>query len=418
MQDDTEEPLPTWDNFTTSTHFSHETKLRIAREVLEIKQHWNVNWQSELRAGGIHIQDQPSFHLANTLAQLAAFEPDITHLLATLPDFRAFQATQAPIAGKRVDPKTSSLFGTVEQRIEYTSYRFLEAWLEYLKPPALPSSVNTGRAARAAARAAAKRSEKTQLTKQPTTPRSARSSQETIQSTPSLYSKIPVFIQLTFDEELPISPVTIRDRRSQTAHNRSSGIADMLQDSLLRQLAKLLSETKHRGKALKKEVQDAEVALSQARSERDTVWLNIDDDPAIEVEATVDLLEEAIERFETKRAIEQKLLVFLTTHKDEYHHLASASVSAANNADTLDPTRAEDAIAAFTAKIDAYEEAKNRLQDAETAVNDAEQAHAESGEALTTFVKRLKEVRDTTRDWNNEFRFSTLDDELARVEDS
>src|SRR5690242_14127025 len=157
VSDDTEEPLPTWDNFSTFAHFSDATKVRMAREVLEIKRHWNVSWRNELRTGGINIQDQPSFHLANTLALLAAFEPDLTRLLVTLPDFRAHQAAQAPVAGKHVDPRTSSLLGTVEQRVEYTSYRFLKAWLEYLKPPVVPPSVSKSRAKRPAARAGAKR---------------------------------------------------------------------------------------------------------------------------------------------------------------------------------------------------------------------------------------------------------------------
>lgn len=446
MSSATSSPLPTWDNFLTSTHISHETKERITREVLEIKRRWNDDWQDDLRNGGINIQDQPSFHLANTLAQLAAFEPDLTRLLATLADFRAFQAAQAPIAGKIVDPRTSSLFGTVEQRVEYTSYRFLEAWLEYLKPPGLSPSVDTGRAKRAAARAAAKR-------RAPPSPANTSRRRRTCASSPlvevgraqdanslaaddttigegelgdgSTYLDTVLGdtgVQLTFDEELTISTPTVspsatRDRLSPTPSNMSSGIANMLQDPLLRQLAKLLCKTKHQENALKNNVQEAGIALNEARDKRDTVRQTIQDEPAIEVDTAVDSLETAIEELETDRTAEQKLCAFLTAHQDEYRRLASASASAANNADALSSADAEDAIAELSAKIDVYEDAKNRLVNAETAFEDAEKAHIDSKEALTTFRKRLKEVRDTTQDWNNDFRFSTLDDELARVED-
>ncbi|KAJ4374682.1 hypothetical protein N0V86_007555 [Didymella sp. IMI 355093] len=306
MTDTTEDLPPTWNNFTTSSHLSAKTKERIAREVLVIRHHWPQDWQDQLRAGDINIQDQPSFHLAITLAQLSGFEPNIIRLLATLPDFRAFQEAQAPVSGKQVNPRTSTLFGTAKQRIEYTSYRFLEAWLDYLKPPVLPTSVETSRSKRAAARKATKRDAPSPPANT-TRRRRTRTSVALVEvgrsgetndtaagrSSPgvseaedqSIFANSEIEepgVQLTFDEELTITSAlnTANTYTLQHPFNMSQATADMLEDPILRELARLLLEAKERDRALK-----------QGRC--DAARQKIESDPTIEVEGKIELLDES-----------------------------------------------------------------------------------------------------------------------------
>lgn len=185
-----------------------------------------------------------------------------------------------------------------------------------------------------------------------------------------------------------------------------------------REIAKCLSKARQQAAYLKGKIVEAEASLRQAQEECDTVRQKIKDDAAIEVEGTVDLLEKAMEKFEADRSAEDELVNFLTTHQVRYQELAAASISASSNVDALDTSQADRVIADLTTKIDAYEEARNTLQEAETAVSNAEDAHRAAREALAADNKRRKGFQDTVQDWDNNYRYKTLGDELARRVDT
>lgn len=103
-------------------------------------------------------------------------------------------------------------------------------------------------------------------------------------------------VQLNFDEEITISSPTPARDRSQPAANMSGDMSNILQDPLLYQLAQLLSETKHRKPALKKKAREGETSLHLAQEVHTTIRQSIENDTAVEVTTTVNVLDKGHQR--------------------------------------------------------------------------------------------------------------------------
>lgn len=434
----------TWDNFTTTaSHLSANTINRIAGEVLVISHNWGADWVDELNAGGVKVQNEPSFHLAVTLARLSSFEPSIPTLLTSLPAFNAHQAAQAPIAGKRLDLLTPSLFGTAEQRVTCTSSKVLEQLLDFLKSKLdpLPSAV-TSRQRRAADREAKRKKPASQRntpsphhSRRRRPPRSlevgrsqATAPRESVGYGPEELSAFAdsaledsgVAISNAHDQEFSLThdqALTLTLSSPSLAATMGEDLSHLLEDPLWAQITGLLSQARQQGANLKAKAAAAKGALDQAKAHDVQARSTAKAVLSLDGDVTVALLEGAMAILEEDLKAEEALRAWKTKNRAEFLRLASRAKSAANEVDALDTSAGDEAIAELEASIEAYQTECDALKTAEDAVVEAEEACGQACDAVAADRRRRKTFQDLANGVGSNLLFKEVDAALARHRD-
>ncbi|KAF2123678.1 hypothetical protein P153DRAFT_147369 [Dothidotthia symphoricarpi CBS 119687] len=446
-------PAPTsltWDAYLDASPQSTDaTAARIRDNVVTIVGNWGARWRGELKAGGLLVQETPSFHLALSLARLSAFEPSIPAILSLLPDFHAHQAAHLAVGPKHVDPTTTSLFGEVEQRVTCTSYRVLNEFLDYLKSSEaapLPSSV-TNRSRRAAQRDKRKVPASRRSTPSPSGARQRPSpaspevgrghDSSLIDRTLLGPEEEPSFAQsglddsgVVFDPEasaddlslpLPLprphtttSPSSTASPPPASPSTMGEDLEHLLQDRLWAQVTQLLSTTRKRATHLKLKASEAKTVLDEAKAKeveaRHAIGIEFG---LLEPTVDVETLEKAIEELNDELTAEEELRDFKAKYQAEFVRLASRARSAAGEANALDTTACDEQISRLEAEIERHEAAVASLKEVEEMVAEKEDEWVAAADAVTADKKRKKTFQDLAKNVNSDLLFKGVDAALA-----